>query len=628
MFLQQWHRTGKATRHVIQVSFIGLIGALTLISIAPHQLAAQNDLAGQWPQYRGNFSGTGYSELSAISPENIGELEIAWSFSLRSRDQTEDLNPNSQVTPIVVNGVMYLPTVDSIVALNPKNGTELWRYPVESGRPSRRGVAYWQGNDTLDPRIIFTAGSRLTALSAESGEKDTSFGDNGEIDIGIPYISVPLVYQDLVVVGANTPPGTRGGIGNPRAFSAISGRKIWEFNSVALPGEPGHDSWQYRSWENRFGANAWPFYFTVDTGTDLLYLPLASPLPFAFGGDRAGDNLFANSIVAVDIHSGEYRWHFQTIHHDLWDHDPPAPPTLFDIKLESETLPALAVTTKSGYLFFLNRLTGEAIFGVEERAVPASRVVGEAASPTQPIPVKPPPMARVSFSLDDMVRAEHTSAEHANACTDLLSRSGEVVNAGPYTPWTLRDGKGAGATTLLFPGLAGGPNWGGVAFDPNSSLAFVFAADLGTLGWLEATGEDFPYRLSLPRPSSFAVSIDGQTLPCQEPPWSHLTAIDTTTGDIAWRIPLGVSDSLPPGKQNTGRPGRAAALITASDLLFIASTDDNRFRGLRASTGEILWEQQLNRRGNANPMTYLDASGKQFVAISATDELIVYGLRD
>ena len=167
-----------------------------------------------------------------------------------------------------------------------------------------------------------------------------------------------------------------------------------------------------------------------------------------------------------------------------------------------------------------------------------------------------------------------------------------------------------------------------MAFDPNSRLAFVFAADLGTLGWLEATGEDFPYQLSLPRPSSFAVTIEGQTLPCQEPPWSHLTAVDTTTGDIAWRIPLGVSDSLPPGKQNTGRPGRAAALITASDLLFIASTDDNRFRGLRASTGEILWEQQLNRRGNANPMTYLDASGRQFVAISATDELIVFGLRD
>ena len=283
MVLQQRHPSGKATRLVIQLRFVRLIGTLILSAIAPHQFAAQSDQAGQWPLYRGNFSGTGYSELSVISPENIGELEIAWSFSLRSREQAEDLNPNSQVTPIVANNVMYLSTVDSIVALNPQGGAELWRHTVESGHPSRRGVAYWPGNDTLDPRIIFTAGSRLIALSAESGVKDTSFGDNGEVNMGIPYISVPLVYQDLVIVGANTPPGTRGGIGNPRAFSAISGRKIWEFNSVPLPGETGHDSWQDGSWENRLGANAWPFYFTVDTATDLLYMPLASPLPFAFG---------------------------------------------------------------------------------------------------------------------------------------------------------------------------------------------------------------------------------------------------------------------------------------------------------------------------------------------------------
>ena len=301
MFLQQRHPSGKATRLVIQLRFVRLIGTLILSAIAPHQLAAQSDQAGQWPLYRGNFSGTGYSELSVISPENIGELEIAWSFSLRSGEQDEDLNPNSQVTPIVVNNVMYLPTVDSIVALNPQSGAELWRHPVDSGRLSRRGVAYWPGNDTLDARIIFTAGNRLTALSAESGEKDTRFGDNGEVDMGIPYISVPLVYQDLVIVGANTPPGTRGGIGNPRAFSAISGRKIWELIQWRCRGTRSRQL-AIRKLGEPLGANAWPFYFTVDTGTDLLYLPLASPLPFAFGGDRAGDNLFANSIVAVDIH--------------------------------------------------------------------------------------------------------------------------------------------------------------------------------------------------------------------------------------------------------------------------------------------------------------------------------------
>ena len=625
MLISERNWTNNLPFQGILMRFLGLLGMFMLGAIAP-QLTAQIVPAGQWPQYRGDFSGSGYSELSAISPENIGKLEVAWTYSLRSFNNAEDPNPNSQITPIVVSNVMYLSTVDSIVALDPQLGTELWRHPVETGRPSRRGVAYWGGNDKLGPRIIFTAGSQLTALSALSGDKDASFGDNGVIDIGIPYISVPLIYKDLIIVGANTPPGTRGGIGNPRAFSAIDGTKIWEFNSVPVAGEIGHDSWEGMSWENRLGANAWPFYFTVDTDKDFLYLPLASPLPFAFGGDRAGDNLFANSIVAVDIHSGEYRWHFQTIHHDLWDHDPPAPPTLFDIDLGGRTLPALAATTKSGYLFLLNRITGEAIFGVEERTVPASPLDAEAASPTQPIPVSPPPMARVSFNLDDIVRADSTSPEHASACAALVAQLGEIFNEGPYTPWTLRDENGSGGTTLLFPGLAGGPNWGGVAFDPNSSLAFVFAADLGTLGWLETTEQDFPYQLALPRPSAFAVTIDGQTLPCQEPPWSHLTAVDTTTGDIVWRIPLGVSESLPPGKQDTGRPGRAAALVTAGDLLFIASTDDNRVRGLQASTGEILWEHKLNRRGNANPMTYLDVSGRQLIAIAATDELIVFGL--
>ena len=523
---------------------------------------------------------------------------------------------------------MYLPTVDSIVALDSLTGTEIWRFRILEGRPSRRGVAYWPGNADFSSRIIFTVGNRLIALNSESGLLDQSFGDRGEVDMGIPYISVPLVYEDIIVVGANTPPGTQGGIGNPRAFSAISGEKLWEFSSVPQPGASGHDTWADDSWENRLGANAWPFYFTVDATTDLLYLPLASPLPFAYGGDRAGDNLFANSIVAVDIHSGDYVWHFQTIHHDLWDHDPPAPPTLFDIDRDGSTVPALAVTTKSGYLFILNRETGAAIFGIEEQPVASSSIPGEVASPTQPIPSITPPMARVRFGLDELVTSDLTSPDHAQACADLIATTGEIYNDGPYTPWTLKDSSGAGAATLLFPGLAGGPNWGGVAFDPNSKLAFVFASDLGTIGWLEETGKEFPYRLSTPRPSAFAVNIGGQVLPCQQPPWSHLTAVDTTSGEIAWRMPVGVSESLPAEKQNTGRPGRASALVTASDLLFIAATDDNRLRALRASTGEMLWEDSLEQRGNANPMTFLDSAGNQRIAISATDELIVYGLRD
>lgn len=604
--------------------------ALLLVACAPVQTdstSAQNQSETDWPVYRGDLSGTGYSGLTQIDANNVDQLEVSWRYSLRNDAGENSAEPNSQATPIVTNGMMFLPTVDAIVALNPTNGTEIWKHPVSAGRPSRRGVSYWPGDQGISPRIFFTAGSGLVALDAATGAVDRDFGDSGSVQLDPRYLSVPLVYKNIIVVGANTPPGEPGGIGNPRAYNAISGEQIWEFSSVPQPGQIGHDTWANDSWVDRLGANAWPFYFTVDTETDLLFLPLASPIPFAYGGDRAGDNLFANAIVAVDVNSGEYVWHFQTIHHDLWDHDPPAPPTLFDINQGGESIPALAVTTKSGYLFILNRQTGEPIYDVEEREVPRSAVPGEVASATQPIPSITPPMARVSFSANELATAADTSPAHVTACKNLLDAVGEYENLGPYTPWSVR-ANDSGPTTLLFPGLAGGPNWGGVAYDPNSQLGYVFATDLGTFGWMEAAepGADLPYVRSGPRPAAFAAVIDGVSMPCQQPPWSHLTAVDMTTGEIAWRRPLGVTEALGVEKQNTGRPGRASAIITATDLMFIAATDDNRFRALRASTGENLWEVELERRGNANPMTYLGSNQNQYVAISATDELIVYTL--
>ena len=204
---------------------------------------------------------------------------------------------------------------------------------------------------------------------------------------------MPLVYRNVVVVGANNPPRSGGAPGNARAFDARSGARLWEFSSVAQPGTPGHDTWEGESWKGRFGANAWPFYFTLDEQRGLVFLPLASPIPGGYGGDRAGANLYGNSVVAVDIQTGAYKWHFQTIHHDLWDADPPAPPGLLDIVRNGRRVPAMALTTKSGYMYILNRETGQPIFGVEERPVPESDVPGERTFPTQPIPTKPPPLA-------------------------------------------------------------------------------------------------------------------------------------------------------------------------------------------------------------------------------------------
>jgi quinoprotein glucose dehydrogenase len=444
----------------------------------------------------------------------------------------------------------------------------------------------------------------------------------------VPYNSVPAVFRNVIVVGANTPPGTSGGIGNARAFDARTGAKLWEFRSVPQPGSVGHDTWEGDSWKGRLGANAWPFYFTVDEERGLVYLPLASPIPGAFGGDRKGANLFGNSVVAVHVQTGEYAWHFQTIHHDLWDHDPPAPPGLFDIVQNGRTIPALGVTTKSGYLYILNRETGRPIFGVEERPVPKSDVPGESAFPTQPIPVRPPALARVAYDSADLVTAADTTPEHAKACAALVEKAGSIYNAGPFTPWRYQAEGAPPATTLGFPGGLGGANWGGTAFDPNSRFILVATQDVGALGSMVRAkeGSPVPYEKTTPGRSTFDVRIGDANWPCQKPPWGRLTAIDSSTGNIAWQIPLGITEQLPAGKQNTGRPALAGPIVTAGGLVFIASTDDNRFRAFDAKTGKQLWVTTLDRRGNANPITYLGRNGRQYVAVVATDTVVVYAL--
>jgi quinoprotein glucose dehydrogenase len=609
-------------------------GSLVLVALfaEPHAARQQRlpPAGGDWPVYRHDHAGTGSSPLSQIDATNVARLGQAWTYGLQSATPASGrgaTGPNSQVTPIVVNDTMYLPAADRVVALDPQTGQERWRYVVAGAAPSRRGVAFWPGAGNLAPRILFTAGRRLIALNATTGALESQFGANGEVDMVVPYNSVPLVFKNIIVVGANTPAGASGGIGNPRAFDARTGAKLWEFNSVPQPGEVGHDTWQGDSWKNRLGANAWSFYFTVDEERGLLYLPLASPSVGAYGGDRKGANLFGNSVVAVDIESGRYKWHFQTIHHDLWDADPPAPPGLFDIVRDGRTIPALGVTTKSGYLYIVNRETGTPIFGVEERPVPKSDVPGELSFPTQPFPVKPPPLARVSFQPSDLVTAADTTAEHVRACQELIERNGGVSNAGPFTPWRYRAEGTPPKSTLVFPGGLGGSNWGGTAYDRQSGLVFAATQDVGALGWVEKAkdGSPVPYdKASLDR--TFDVRMAGGNWPCQKPPWGRLTAVNTSTGAVAWQRPLGVTDQLPEGKQDTGRPVLAGPIVTGSGLIFIASTDDNRFRALDAKTGRELWMARLERRGNADPLTYADRNGKQYVAVVATDTLVVFAL--
>ena len=337
------------------------------------------------------------------------------------------------------------------------------------------------------------------------------------------------------------------------------------------------------------------------------------------------------SVVAVDIQTGAYKWHFQTIHHDIWDHDPPAPPGLFDIVRDGRAIPALALTTKSGYMYILNRETGRPIFGVEEHPVPQSNVPGEMTFPTQPIPVKPPALARVTYKPEDLVSAADTTPEHAKACQELIDKIGGVQNSGPFTPWGFRASgsqTAQPATTLVFPGGLGGANWGGTAFDPGSRYVFVATQDVGALGSIEKAreGSPFAYEKTNPGRNTFDVRIGDENWPCQKPPWGRLTAINASTGDFAWQISLGITEQLPAGKQNTGRPVLAGPIVTAGGVLFIASSDDRRFRAFDAKTGKQLWVTTLARRGNADPITYQGRNGKQYVAVVATDTLVAYAL--
>jgi len=597
-------------------------GLAALLAAAVTAQQTRSPERGDWPMYRHDLAGTGHSPLAQITPRNVGRLTQAWSYALTSASPTaEPASPNSQATPVVVNGTMYLPAADRVVALDPATGQEKWSAVISGGTPSRRGVAFWPGDGQLGARIFVMSGRRLLALEAANGGPASGFGQGGIVDIGVPYNSVPGIFRNVVVVGANTPPGAIGGVGNPRAYDARTGEKLWEFSAVAQPGGIGEGTWEGESWKGRLGANAWPFYFTFDERRGLVFVPLASPIPGAFGGDRKGANLFGNSVVALDAQTGAYKWHFQTIHHDLWDHDPPAPPSLFDVRVRGRSVPALALTTKSGYLYILNRETGQPIHGITERPVPKSEVPGESAYPTQPVPVKPPALARTGYAPSDLVTADDTTAEHAQACAALIERVGGVANAGPFTPFGLK-------TTLVFPGLLGGANWGGTAFDPASGLVIVPTQDVGALGTMTPSrpGSAVPYERTNPGRATFDARMGDMNWPCQRPPWGRLTAVHAATGDIAWQVPLGVTEQLPAGKQNTGRPMLAGAISTASGLLFIASTDDNHFRALDTKSGRQLWDARLPRRGNANPLTWEVTGGRQLVGIVATDRLIVYGL--
>ena len=345
--------------------------------------------------------------MKQINTGNVSKLAQAWTYRLRPDANSPAAGTMNEVTPIVVNGVMYLPAGNRVVALDPDTGAEIWRYELKSGAASQRGVSYWPGDKDKSRRAFSSlAGHKMVALNAKTGKLDPGFGNEGELTMDVPFAGVPTIYKNVILVGMNMfGPGEEhlhqqdeeaGGMpGDSRAYDARTGKKLWDFHAIPQPGETGHDDWKEGNWKARSGNNMWSYAMTVDEKRGIVYMPMGGPAANYWGGDRKGNNLFANSVVAVDSQTGKLKWYFQTVHHELWDYDLPPDPVLIDIVKDGKKIPALVQTGKSGYMFILDRVTGKPVFGVEERPVAQGNAPGEWYSPTQPFPLKPPPLARV-----------------------------------------------------------------------------------------------------------------------------------------------------------------------------------------------------------------------------------------
>lgn len=602
-------------------------------------------LGQQWPHHGNDPGGMRHSPLRQITPANVSRLKPAWTWKSGdvSDGKTWPVRSAYESTPIMAGGRLYVTTPFArLVALNPETGRELWAFDPQLDRKKpynlfiNRGAAYWTDGEA--ERLLYgTLDGRLFSIDARTGKPDPGFGAQGSVDLrkdfaekfpqaGLGITSPPAIYRNLVICGSlvsdRDPQGPPGDI---RAFDIRTGREVWRFHTVPRDGEAGEETWEKGSRADRGGVNAWSL-LSVDPERGLVFLPLTSPSYDFWGGDRKGANLYGNSVVALEAATGKLRWHYQTVHHDIWDYDLPAQPVLCDVLRDGKLIPAVAQITKMGFTFVLHRETGKPLFDVEEQPVAKSPMPGEQAWPTQPVPKLPKPFARQSMAAGELTRVSEESRAH---CAKLM----EGATLGSlYTPL-------GPVTTILFPGTNGGANWPGPAVDPETRTLYVNSMDVGMIFRMEQRPADsvVPYRARSLGPGGDRF-WDLQMNPCQQPPWAHLTAIDLDTGEFRWRSVLGVVDALlakglpPTGTSNLGGP-----LVTAGGLVFIGATNDSRFRAFDKRTGRELWTAKLAASAHASPMTYAGPeTRKQFVVIAVgggnkynstySDELVAFAL--
>jgi quinoprotein glucose dehydrogenase len=633
-------------------------------------LSANADTKGEWSYFGADRGGSHYSTLKQIDKSNVDELEVAWihrTGEAQRRGAALANEAKTEVTPILVdNKLVFCTPFNRILALDPATGEEHWAFEPEVNLELNvnyncRGVAYWEDEIIDDDqlcgkRILFgTNDSRFFAIDAGSGKRCPNFGSNGELKIdadpsgvypgGVQFVGPPVVIGDIAVIGSTIQDGLEieSPSGKVRAFNVRTGALEWEFDPIPRdPADPATQSWGKAGPGATGSANVWT-PMSVDAENDLVFMATSTPTTDFYGGHRPGENRYANSLVALRGSSGEVVWHFQTIHHGLWDYDVGPAPMLVDLPRDGKMVPAVVQATKPGFVFVFNRLTGEALFPIEERPVPVGDVKGEWYSPTQPVPLKPPPLVPQSLKPEDVWGLTFWDR---GSCRDLVA---SLRHEGLYTPPSTQG-------TLVVPATGGGPNWAGPAFDPQRNLMIINTTRIpwyirmiprapdkntpeGTVAGDDISeGFDSPMR-GTPYVSETGFVASRWGAPCSAPPWGGLTAIDLSDASVKWDVTLGSIEKLMPIPipLNWGTPNLGGPMITAGGLVFIAATMDDRIRAFDIDNGEELWNTVMPAAGHAIPMTY-SVNGRQFVVIAAGghpplnttrgDYIIAYALPD